>query len=91
MRVINSDFAAFHHPPDYLFYFAPCPFLILVDIPCSFPDIVVVCYTEQVDIFLICLTTFLKRLTPHFSIRHTAPFRRHQEAEPPPYSCEIPP
>jgi hypothetical protein len=23
MRVINSDFAAFHHPPDYLFYFAP--------------------------------------------------------------------
>ena len=42
----------------------------LVDIFCSFPDIVVACHTGKVDIFLIYLTIFLKRLTTHFCIKH---------------------
>ena len=37
-----------------------CLFLILVDIFCSFPDMVVTCFPVQVDKYLISLTVFLK-------------------------------
>ena len=40
---------------------------------CSFPDMVVGCYTGYVDIFLICLTMFLKKLTTtFFDCKHLA-------------------